>query len=48
MRSADDLLRVAGLFDTLDSLDAIFGGTLARKIGEAYRELDPPRKGKAA
>jgi hypothetical protein len=48
---ADDLLRVAVLFDTLDSLDPIDGGILARKIGEGYRELDIPpkaRKGKAS
>jgi hypothetical protein len=42
---ADDMLRLAALFDTLDSIDAIDGGTLARKIGEAYRELDAPRGG---
>jgi hypothetical protein len=48
---ADDLLIVADLFDKLDSLDAIPGGVLARKIGEGYRELDnrpKARKGKAA
>lgn len=42
-RWADDLLLVADLFDTLDSLDAILGGTLARKIGEGYREMEAPR-----
>lgn len=45
---ADNLLRLATLFDKLSSLDAISGGTLARKIGEAYQELDPQRKRKAA
>lgn len=40
---ADGLLRVATLFDTLDSLDAITGGTLARKIGEGYKDIEAPR-----
>ena len=51
IRWADNLLLAAEVFDTPDSLDAIPGGTLARKIGEAYLELDntpKARKGKAA
>lgn len=43
---ADGLLRVATLFDTLDSLDAIPGGRIARKIGEGYRETEAPRPDK--
>lgn len=48
---ADGLLRVATLFDTLDSLDAITGGALAREIGEGYKDMEalrPQRPRKAA
>jgi hypothetical protein len=48
IRWADNLLLVAALFDALDSLDAITGGTFARRIGEGYKELNnPPKAGKA-
>lgn len=45
---ADDLLRLATLFNTLDSLDAVPGGTLARKIGEGYGEMDDRKRTRKA
>lgn len=49
---ADQLLEFADHAETLNSIDPIMNGTIARKIGEAYRELDarPARRrsGKAA
>ncbi len=46
---AKALLLVAGLFGRIDSIEAIADGVMARHIGEAYRELNAPkRRGKAA
>lgn len=48
IRWSEDLLRFAAIFDMVNSLDAIPGGTLARKIGEGYRELDDRKRTRKA
>ena len=46
---ANDLVRGAEMLETLESIDNLSDGVFARKIGEAYRELDDrKRTGKAA
>jgi hypothetical protein len=48
---ADDLLRAADMLESLGRIDDLPGGTLARKIGEGYREMEasrPQRTRKAA
>jgi hypothetical protein len=40
---------MAGILDTVESIDELDGGILARKIGEAFLEMDRPKaSGKAA
>jgi hypothetical protein len=49
VRKAFDLRRMANILDTVESIDDIDGGILARKIGEAFVEMDRPKApGKAA
>jgi hypothetical protein len=48
VRLAGNLLRAANMLESLGSIDAIPGGTFARKIGEGYRELNARKRiGKA-
>lgn len=43
---ADDMLKLADGFDRIESLDAIMDGVMARHIGEAYLELNAPKRAK--
>jgi len=43
IKRAVDLRRVADILDTVPCIDEIDGGILARKIGEAFREMEARR-----
>ncbi len=44
VRMAVDLRNMAGLLEQFDNIDEIPNGILARKIGEAFLEMDGPPK----
>ena len=48
IKKAFDLRRMADILDTVPCIDEIDGGILARKIGEAFREMDDRKRAEKA